>query len=87
MFTENAARRLLQNFACLICPFSFWNFPLSTISIDGNGEYPFGAYLTALADFPISRYALSVPRLSVDMAEASLSVPLIKLGSEPITPY
>lgn len=82
MFTENAARRLLQIFMPDV-PFSFLELsPFQQSALMEMGNILSGAYLTALADFSNQRMYLSVPRLSVDMAEAFLSVPLIKLGSE-----
>jgi chemotaxis protein CheC len=82
MFTENSARRLLNTFMPDE-PLIFLELSqLQQSALMEMGNILSGAYLTALADFSNQRMSLSVPRLAVDMAEAMLSVPLIKLGSE-----
>lgn len=54
------------------------SYQMSAISEVGN--ILCGAYLTALSNFTQQNMYPSVPALSVDMAEAALSLPLIQLG-------
>jgi len=41
-----------------------------------------GSYLSALGDFTYQKMMVSIPSLAVDMADAVLSVPMIKLGNQ-----
>lgn len=54
------------------------SYEMSAISEIGN--ILCGAYLTALSNFTQQNMYPSVPALSIDMAEAALSLPLIQLG-------
>lgn len=54
------------------------SYQISAISEVGN--ILCGAYLTALSNFTQQNMYPSVPALSIDMAEAALSIPLIQLG-------
>ncbi|SES79160.1 chemotaxis protein CheC [Anaerobranca gottschalkii] len=51
-----------------------------TSAISEIGNMLCGAYLTALSNFTQQNMYPSVPALSVDMAEAALSLPLIQMG-------
>lgn len=80
MFNESTASRLLDS---LIPGTQLDFFSLSDLhrsALMELGNILSGAYLSALADFSQQRIFLSVPRLAVDMVEATLSVPMARLG-------
>ena len=54
--------------------------PYQMSAISEVGNILCGAYLTALSNFTQQNMYPSVPALSVDMAEAALSLPLIQMG-------
>lgn len=80
MFDENTARKLLS----ALMPEEVRDLQalseLQRSAIMEMGNILSGSYLSALADFSNQRMLVSVPKLAVDMADAVLSVPMIKLG-------
>jgi chemotaxis protein CheC len=82
MFDGNTACRLLSN----LIPGTlddFYNLSeLQESALKEIGNILAGSYLSALGDFSDQRMLVSVPKLAVDMADAVLSVPMIKLGSK-----
>ena len=81
MFDNETASRLLNS---LIpgCELDFYNLDeLQHSALNEIGNILAGSYLSALGDFSGQRLLVSVPNLAVDMADAVLSVPMIKLGS------
>ncbi|QNO16440.1 chemotaxis protein CheC [Alkalicella caledoniensis] len=54
--------------------------PYQTSALTEIGNILCGAYLTALSNFTQQNMYPSVPALSIDMAEAALSLPLIQMG-------
>jgi chemotaxis protein CheC len=82
MFDEKTACRLLSS---LISgdPIEFFSLSaLQQSALKEIGNILAGSYLSALGDFSNQRMVVSVPNLAVDMADAVLSVPMIKLGSK-----
>lgn len=55
--------------------------PMEQSALNEIGNILAGAYLSALADFSGQRLLSGVPSLAVDMVEAVLSVPMIRLGA------
>lgn len=80
MFDEPTARKLLT----ALVPERVLDFQhlseLQHSALMEIGNILSGSYLSALADFSNQKMLISVPSLAVDMADAVLSVPMIKLG-------
>lgn len=82
MFDNTTAARLLSNLIPIepVNFFALSEFQCSALKEIGN--ILAGSYLSALGDFTGQRIFVSIPNLAIDMADAVLSVPMIKLGSK-----
>lgn len=80
MFDEVTARKLLTSLITEDVKDFRQLTELQHSALMEIGNILSGSYLSALADFSNQRMLISVPSLAVDMADAVLSVPMIKLG-------